>query len=1130
MVLHFHFHAWHIVRGLFETNDMNLWSLLTKNIMLMGKRILSSIGLFLLCMQVIAQTRTITGKITDENGVGISNASVRAKETSIGTTTDINGSFSLSLPPGAQVLVISSVGYAAQEVSLANRSTFNLSLQKDDQKMQEVVVVAYGTAKKGAVTNSVAQITSKELENRPVTNVISALAGMAPGITTTTASGQPGSSGAVSIRGYGSMSSSNAPLYVVDGVPYDYDISNINVDDIENVSILKDAAASALYGARAANGVIQITTKKGRKDRTQVQANIAQGFISRALPEYDRIDAFQYYPIMWEGYRNSLVYPASTTTPALNIDSANKIASGLMPRQTTGNNAGLQIYNGRFYSDIKQLVGYNPFNVGNTEIIGTNGALNSSAKLLWADDLDWLKDIQRNGNRGDYTVSVSGGAPKTDYYFSLGYTNEKGYVLNSDYKRYSGRLNLNTQPFEFFKTGLSLAGIVTQANQGASDASSTGLVNPFYASRIIAPIYPVYVHDPTTGAYELDANGNRVYDLGNLGSRGAPYANRPIAGGRHAIYETILNQNILKRNVLNTRLYGEISFLKNFKFTTNITADISNSLRSQAENRIVGDGAPSGRSRRNAFDNLTMTINQLLNFNRSFGSHSVELLAGHETFDGTYKTLTNLRTGQVFEGITELANYTTTSSLTSYTDRYKIESFLSRANYNFDNKYFISGSLRRDGTSRFAPENRWGNFWSVGAAWRLDREGFMKIVPVISALKLRSSYGLVGNDAIIEESLGAPVYYAYQNFYNLGNNNNAEPGAVPSRDAGNPNLKWEVNSQFDIALEFGLFKSRLNGTLEYFNRKSSNLLFRVPPPVSSGALTLTQNIGAMYNKGIEVNLNGDILRNKDFTWNMGINWTTFKNKITKLPENTPTIPANTFTVQQWEVGHSRYEFWVRDWYGVDPSDGAGLFVANAWNVSNSRVIKNGNSNDTVTTDQNNAKFHYEGSAVPDFYGSILSNFSFKGFGLAFQLNYQVGGLVYDATYAQLMHAGTYGTALHPDILRRWQKPGDITDVPRMDAGRTSVYGASSDRWLISATHLNVQNVTLSYTLPKSLLSRAYLQNTRVYVSGENIYMFSKRKGMNPSQSFANQVLNNSGVTQNVYSPSRTITAGINLTF
>src|SRR5215213_10118935 len=384
---------------------MNLWSLLTKNIMLMGKRILSSIGLFLLCMQVIAQTRTITGKITDENGVGISNASVRAKETSIGTTTDINGSFSFSLPPGAQVLVISSVGYAAQELSLANRSTFNLSLQKDDQKMQEVVVVAYGTAKKGAVTNSVAQITSKELENRPVTNVISALAGMAPGITTTTASGQPGSSGAVSIRGYGSMSSSNAPLYVVDGVPYDYDISNINVDDIENVSILKDAAASALYGARAANGVIQITTKKGRKDRTQIQANIAQGFISRALPEYDRIDAFQYYPIMWEAYRNSLVYPTSTSTPAINIDSANKIASGLMPR----NAAGLQVYNARTYSDIKQLLGYNPFNVANTEIVGTNGALNSSAKLLWSDDLDWLKDIQRNGNRGDYTVSVSGG-------------------------------------------------------------------------------------------------------------------------------------------------------------------------------------------------------------------------------------------------------------------------------------------------------------------------------------------------------------------------------------------------------------------------------------------------------------------------------------------------------------------------------------------------------------------------------------------------------------------------------------------------------------------------------------------------------------------------------------------------
>ncbi|MBD0288368.1 MAG: SusC/RagA family TonB-linked outer membrane protein, partial [Flavisolibacter sp.] len=669
---------------------------------------------------------------------------------------------------------------------------------------------------------------------------MSALAGIAPGITTSAASGQPGSSPNVRIRGFGSLSASNAPLYVVDGVPFDYDISNINPDDIENVSVLKDAAASSLYGSRAANGVIQITTKKGRKDRTQIQASVAQGFLSRGIPEYERINAGQYYPIMWEAYRNSLVYPASATTAALPLDSASMIASGLLPR----NAAGLQTFRGRTYSDISQLLAYNPFNVPRTQIVQPDGTLNPNAKLLYSDDLDWLKEIQRNGSRGDYTVSISGGAPKSDYYISLGYTDERGYVRNSDYQRYSSRINVNTQPLNWFKTGISLAGIVTQANQGAvgSEDDNTALVNPFYINRIIGPIYPVYAHDTTSGAYILDEKGNRIYDIGSMANLGLP--NRPVVTGRHAIYETILNENLLKRNVLNSRLFGEISFLRNFRFTTNITADISNSLRSQYENRIVGDGAPNGRSRRNSFDNLTMTINQLLNYSNTFGDHSVEVLVGHETFDATYRQVTNLKTGQVFEGNTELSNFTTTSSLSSVKDKRRIESYLSRANYNYSNRYFLTGSIRRDGSSRFSPEYRWGTFWSVGAGWRIDQESFMNNIAWVSALKLRASYGTVGNEDILYSD-GTSNYYAYQAFYDLGFNNNAEAGAAQSTTGSNPQLLWEVNKQFDVALELGLFKNRLNGTLEYFDRRSEDLLFRVTPPVSSGYRSINQNVGAM---------------------------------------------------------------------------------------------------------------------------------------------------------------------------------------------------------------------------------------------------------------------------------------------
>lgn len=1064
------------------------------------------LGVLAICTHLLAQNRTITGTVSDSKGSPLGNASVSVKGTNIGTVTNSDGTFSLSAPPTARTLVISSVGFAAIELPMGSQTTFTVGLKTEEQNLSEVVVVAYGTAKKGAITNSVSQITAKELENRPVTNVLSALSGVAPGITTNNTNGQPGSSPAVRVRGFGSINASNSPLYVVDGVPYDYDISNINVDDVENVSVLKDAAASALYGSRAANGVIQITTKKGKKDRSQIQASITQGFVSRAIPEYERVDAFQYYPLMWEGYRNSLVYG----TANLPIDSANKIATGLYPRFTTGANAGRQNYNGTAYSDVSQLLGYNPFNVTSTDIVRINGTLNPAAQLLYGDDLDWLKNIQRNGTRNDYTVGFSGGAAKSDYYLSLGYTNEKGFVLNSDYKRYSARLNLNTQPLDWFKTGLSLAGIVTKANQGASDASSTGLVNPFYTSRIIGPIYPVYAHNPTTGEYILDMNGNRIYDLGSLAALGLP--NRPTLGGRHAIYETILNENILKRNVLNSRLYGEISFLKSFRFTTNISADLSSSLRSQYENKIVGDGAPSGRSRRNTTDNLTMTINQLLYFNKTVGRHNIDALVGHENYDATYRAVTNLRTGQVFDGITELSNFTTTASLNSDKDLYRIESFLSRASYGFDNKYFLSASYRRDGSSRFSPKNRWGDFWSVGAGWRMDQESFIKDISWISALKLRSSYGVVGNDALLDAD-GNNIYYAYQSFYDLGFNNNTEPGVAQSA-LENEEISWEVNKQFDAAIEFGLFKNRINGTVEYFDRRSSDLLFRVPLPLSTGVTTINRNIGTMYNKGFEVSLNGDVVRQKDLNWNIGINWTSFKNKITKLPQN--EIITGT---QKYMVGVSRYEFWLRDWYGVDPADGAGLFVANAWNPANSRINKDG---DTVTTDQNNARFHYAGSAIPDFYGAILSSVNYKGFGLAFQLNYQVGGLVYDATYAQLMHAGTYGTASHIDISKRWQKAGDNTNIPRLDASRTSVYGAQSDRFLIDASHLNIQNVTASYVLPKEFANRIHLQNVKVYISGENVYMFTKRQGLNASQTFT-------GVTSNVYTPSRIITAGINIT-
>ncbi len=1043
----------------------------------MRKRLLIMLGMLVVCLQLLAQTRMITGRITDGQGNAVPNASVTVKGTSLGTTTNADGAFSINVQPGATALIVSSVGFANQEVTIGNQTYLTISLSTATNSMDEVVVVAYGTAKRGSFTGSAAQIDAREIEQRPIVNVTNAIAGAAPGVQANAGSGQPGSGPAIRVRGFGSINASNDPLFVVDGVPYDLTIANLNADDIESISVLKDASTTSLYGSRAANGVIMITTKKGKKGRNQVSAKVLQGVTSQGIPEYDRVDAFQYYPLMWEAYRNSLAY--SGTTP---IATANQNAT----------------------NNIKGLLGYNPFNVPDNAIVGTDGTINPNAQLLWADDLDWFEPLRRTGTRGDYSVAFNGGAERNDYYVSLGYVNEKGFVLRSDYERFTGRVNVNTQPLSWFRTGLNLSTVITKSDQ-ASDGSSTGYVNPFYFSRNMGPIYPVHMHDPVTGAYVLDANGNRQFDLGNS----SPTMTRASSGspGRHVVAETMWNDNMYKRNVLSARTFGEISFLRNFKFTTNISVDISNYKAATYENKIVGDGAPAGRASRTNSTTTTYTLNQLLNYSRTFGAHNIDLLAGHENYDYNYEYLTGSRQQQSFDGITELENFTTTNNLSSYTDKNRIESFLSRANYSYDNKYLFSASFRSDGSSKFAKDVRWGKFWSVGAGWRLDQESFLK-TDWINMLKLRSSYGETGNN-------GGIGFYAWQGLYSLGFDNVTAAGVLQG-SLENPELTWETNKQFDIGLDFSLFKNRVNGSFEFFHRQSDNLLFAVNLPVSSGTLTQTRNIGSMFNRGLEMQVAVDVVRNNNFTWNLDVNATTFKNEITKMPDGQPEIIDGT---KKLMVGHSIYDYWLRDYYGVDPEDGRALYAMNAWAPANSRITKNG---DSVSTLPSNAKFIYAGTAIPDVFGGISNTFSYKGLSLSVLFTYQIGGKIYDGAYAGLMSSGSYGSSIHTDILNRWKQPGDETNVPRMDVARTGDFNAASDRWLIDGSYITLRSANLSYALPDNLARAAFLQSARVYLSGENLFMKSARKGMNAAQSFT-------GVTSNAYMPARIITLGLNVT-
>ena len=488
-----------------------------------------AMAMLLFTGQLLAQNRTITGTVTDSKGVPVENASVVIKGTTIGTTTDHQGKYFLTLSNNAKTLIISSIGMAEQHVNIGNKGVINTQLESANADLEQVVVVAYGTAKKGEYTGASAQINAKDIEKRPLMNVTNALVGSAPGIQTTTAGGQPGSSPGIRLRGFGSINASSSPLIVVDGAVYDGGIANINADDVESISTLKDASTTALYGARGGNGVILITTKRGKKNRTQLQFKMTQGYSERGIPEYNKVNAYQYYPLMWEAYRNSLAYKA---TPIPMAD-ANKLATGLYPRYTTGSNAGRQNYNGTAYSDISQLLGYNPFNVPSTDIVREDGTLNPDAQLLWGDDLDWENAGTRTGTRQDYQLSYSGGSDKTDYFGSFGYTSEKGFSINSDFKRFSGRVSVNTNPVTWFKTGFNISGSVVKTNQAATG----GIVNPFYFARYIAPIYPVYAHNPTTGAYLLDAKGQKMYDYGSLTQLGLP--SRPYNTGRHTVAENL---------------------------------------------------------------------------------------------------------------------------------------------------------------------------------------------------------------------------------------------------------------------------------------------------------------------------------------------------------------------------------------------------------------------------------------------------------------------------------------------------------------------------------------------------------------------------------------------------------------
>lgn len=1021
-----------------------------------------------------AQDIKVKGTVTDQNGTPMIGVYVLLQGSSTsGTSTDVDGQYEIKAPANGN-LVFTLVGMKETVVPVNNKSVINVVMEEEALELDDVMVVAYGTASKKSFTGSAATVKKGQLENIQSSNFTKALQGTVAGVQVVGGTGQPGSSATIRIRGIGSVNASNAPLYVVDGAAYDGDINAIPAEDIESISVLKDAAAAALYGARGANGVIMVTTKKGKAGKTQFSAKVNIGLTSRAIPEYERLTTDEWVEKQWEATRNYAMRAGGYTA-----DKAAQYATSNLVKTVFG--------------------GYNPYSVDTP--VGNDGKLDTNAKLLYQDD--WNDALSQTGLRQDYVVSLSGGNESTTYYASVNYLNEEGHAKWSSYDRFSGRVGVSSKINDWFKADANISG--NTANQYGPLAEGTYTTNPFYYGRMMGPIYPIYQRN-ADGSIATMADGSPAYDMGG-GSSVYAWAGhtRPYGPNSNLVVTLPLDERSHNRNQISARVSAEASFLKDFTFKVSASTDMGNRYYTTYQNNKYGDAeGVLGRSTKEFYKTSSYTFNQVLSYNKSFGEHNITAMLGHENYKLDINDMWATRTGFKINS-TELVAGSVAEGSSSTADEYTLEGYFAQASYSYANKIYISGSYRYDGSSRFHKSSRWGGFWSVGASWRMTQEPFLENAQWIDELKLKASYGEQGND-----NVGS--YYAAMALFSIEDRNNGNLNGAWFDQLPNENLQWEKNGNLNAGVDFSLFNSRLRGTIEYFMRKSSNLLFSVPIPQSSGISSVMKNIGTMQNNGIEVQVSGDIIRNENFVWTMDLNATHYKNEITKMPVDASGEYQEIISdSKKLSVGHSIYDFWLRDYAGVDPATGDALYYYDKEDGTKG-----------TTNDRNAASYYYVGCAIPAVYGGINNTLRFYGIDLSVLLSYQIGGDFYDDNYAALMHTGSRGTHWHKDILDSWTESNTDTDIPRVDYNNSNQV-ISSSRFLIDASYLSLRNITLGYTFPKRMLDKIGFSTVRLYASGDNIGMLCARKGMDPQQAMT-------GVSDFTYVPTRTISFGLNLTF
>ena len=1016
--------------------------------------------------QVVAQAqKKVKGQVVDATGEPLIGVNITVIGGTEGTITDIDGNYTIGVSAGAK-LKFSYIGYKDQIIDVVSQTVINVKLQEDSEVLDEVVVVGYGSQKKETLTGAVTVVSDKMLKNKgTMSSPLQAMQGQVPGVTITRNSAAPGDeSWGLKLRG--SVSANNAePLIVIDGVAYDgvNALRNINPSDIQSINFLKDASA-AIYGSRAAGGVVLVTTKQAKEGKARIEYSGSYTYKMVGLqPELMTMNE----------WANAVLQTCQNDGQP---DSYSWVKYAKMALASEGK-----------YIDLDHSA--NPFAPSYSDVMD----------FVFM-DTNWQDVLFGNSYSTQHDLAVSGGTEKNLYRLSVGYMYDDSNLKwgNNNNQRFNLRSNITSEMTSWLKGGVNLSFAHSMQNYPVSSDSKTS--NVITAGRTMPGFYPIYEMN-TDGSYKLDENGDRIYDFGSYRPSGS-MANWNLPA------TLPLDKSERMKDEVSGRTFLEATIIEGLKFKTSFNFDLINYNTLDYTNPQLGPAKENGGgvSRMNT-RTFSWTWNNIATYDKTIGEHHFNVLAGVEAYSYRYDELTASRSKMAQPDMPELVVGSQLTGGSGYRIDYALVGYLTQALYDYQNKYFFSASYRRDGSSRFAPETRWGNFWSLGTSWRIDREEFMASTSDwLSALTLKMSYGAQGND-----NLG--TYYASKGLYtivsNLGEN------ALVSDRMATPNLKWETNLNFNVGIDFSLFNNRFSGSFDFFTRRSKDLLYSRPIAPSLGYGSIDENVGALKNTGIEMVLNGTIINQNGWVWKLGMNLTHYKNKVTDLPlKDMPRSGVNKL-----QVGRSVYYFYMIEWAGIDPENGDPL-----WYKDEVDANKNPTGKRVTTNDYGSADYYYvDKSSLPKVYGGFNTSLSWKGFDLSAIFAYSIGGYIYNRDVTMILHNGSLeGRDWSTEILRRWTPDNRYTDVPALSTTSNN-WNSASTRFLQNNSYMRLKNLTLSYNLPKQWISKLSLSSVQVYVQGDNLFTIHRNQGLDPEQGIT-------GITYYRYPAMRTISGGINVSF